>query len=106
MRKVLTLQDYLDGFHKKDRTILSRAITLVESHNPDHQKLAQELLKSLLPKTGNSKRIGISGTPGVGKSTFIESFGKLLTSQNKTVAVLAVDPTSQVSGGSILGDKN
>lgn len=105
MRKALELKDYLSGLKKKDRTILSRAITLVESHNPDHQKLAQELLKSILPLTGLSKRIGISGTPGVGKSTFIESFGKLLTSQNKTVAVLAVDPTSQVSGGSILGDK-
>ena len=105
MRKALELKDYLSGLKKKDRTILSRAITLVESHNPGHQKLAQELLKSILPLTGLSKRIGISGTPGVGKSTFIESFGKLLTSQNKTVAVLAVDPTSQVSGGSILGDK-
>jgi LAO/AO transport system kinase len=105
MRKTLTLQDYLDGFQKKDRTILSRAITLVESANPEHQKLAQELLKHLLPQTGKSKRIGISGTPGVGKSTFIEAFGKQLTAQNKSLAVLAVDPTSQVSGGSILGDK-
>jgi len=105
MRKILTLNDYLEGFKNKDRTILSRAITLVESQNQDHQKLAQELLQTLLPQTGKSKRIGISGTPGVGKSTFIESFGKLLTSQNKTLAVLAVDPTSQVSGGSILGDK-
>lgn len=105
MRKTLSLQDYLDGFQKKDRTILSRAITLVESANPEHQKLAQELLKKLLPQTGKSKRIGISGTPGVGKSTFIEAFGKQLTSQNKSLAVLAVDPTSQVSGGSILGDK-
>lgn len=105
MRKVLTLSDYIEGFKQKDRTILSRAITLVESHNQEHQKLAQELLKTLLPQTGQSKRIGISGTPGVGKSTFIESFGKMLTSQNRTVAVLAVDPTSQVSGGSILGDK-
>lgn len=105
MRKPLYLQDYLDGINNGDRTILARAITLVESSHPEHQKLAQELLKSLLPKTGKSKRIGISGTPGVGKSTFIESFGKLLTSLNKTVAVLAVDPTSQVSGGSILGDK-
>ena len=105
MRKILTLKDYLEGFKHQDRTILSRAITLVESHHPDHQKLAQELLQHLLPQTGSSKRIGISGTPGVGKSTFIESFGKLLTSQNKTLAVLAVDPTSQVSGGSILGDK-
>ena len=105
MRKTLTLEDFLAGFKDQDRTILSRAITLVESQNSDHQKLAQELLKNLLPQTGNSKRVGISGTPGVGKSTFIEAFGKQLTSQNKTLAVLAVDPTSQVSGGSILGDK-
>jgi len=105
MRKNLELADYLDGFKKKDRTILARAITLVESSNSEHQKLAQELLKTLLPKTGTAKRIGISGTPGVGKSTFIEAFGKMITAQKKTVAVLAVDPTSQVSGGSILGDK-
>ena len=105
MRKNLELNDYLDGIKNQDRTILARAITLIESHNPDHQKLAQEVLKAILPLTGKSKRVGISGTPGVGKSTFIEAFGKLLTGQNKTVAVLAVDPTSQVSGGSILGDK-
>ena len=105
MKNNLTLSYYLDGFKNQDRTILSRAITLVESQNPDHHKLAQELLQALLAQTGKSKRIGISGTPGVGKSTFIESFGKLLTSQHKTIAVLAVDPTSQVSGGSILGDK-
>lgn len=105
MRKNLELADYLEGFKNKDRTILARAITLVESSNSDHQKLAQELLKNLLPQTGTSKRIGISGTPGVGKSTFIESFGKMITAEKKTVAVLAVDPTSQVSGGSILGDK-
>lgn len=105
MRKNLELNDYLEGIKNKDRTILARGITLIESHNPEHHKLAQELLKAVLPMTGKSKRIGISGTPGVGKSTFIEAFGKLLTSQNKTLAVLAVDPTSQVSGGSILGDK-
>lgn len=105
MRKNLELADYLEGFKNKDRTILARAITLVESSNSDHQKLAQELLKNLLPQTGTSKRIGISGTPGVGKSTFIEAFGKMITAEKKTVAVLAVDPTSQVSGGSILGDK-
>ena len=103
--KNLGHNDYLNGIKNKDRTILARAITLIESHHPDHQKLAQELLKEILPMTGSSKRLGISGTPGVGKSTFIEAFGKMLTSQNKTVAVLAVDPTSQKSGGSILGDK-
>jgi LAO/AO transport system kinase len=105
MRKTLTLDDYLNGIKHQDRTILSRAITLIESKNSEHQKLAQELLQKILPLTGGSKRLGISGTPGVGKSTFIESFGKLLTENNKTVAVLAVDPTSQISGGSILGDK-
>lgn len=103
--KKLELKDYLEGFKQNDRTILSRAITLIESQNQGHQALAQELLNALLPMAGRSKRIGISGTPGVGKSTFIEAFGKLLTSQKKSVAVLAVDPTSQVSGGSILGDK-
>lgn len=105
MRAVLTLDDYIEGIKNKNLTILSRAITLVESQNPEHQKLAQNLLKAILPLTGGAQRIGISGTPGVGKSTFIEAFGKMLTAQNKTVAVLAVDPTSQVSGGSILGDK-
>jgi LAO/AO transport system kinase len=105
MRKTLALSDYLNGFKNKDRTILARAITLIESHHPDHQKMGQELIKHLLPHTGKSKRIGISGTPGVGKSSFIEAFGKRLTGQGKQVAVLAVDPTSQVSGGSILGDK-
>lgn len=105
MKKPLPLEYYLDGFKHQDRTVLGRAITLVESTHADHQKLAQELLTRLLPATGKSKRLGISGTPGVGKSTFIEAFGKHLTSQGKKVAVLAVDPTSQVSGGSILGDK-
>lgn len=105
MKKTPSLEDFIGGFKKKDRTILGRAITLIESTHPDHQKLAQELLTKLLPETGKSKRLGISGTPGVGKSTFIESFGKLLTARGQTVAVLAVDPTSQVSGGSILGDK-
>ncbi|HXH76561.1 MAG TPA: methylmalonyl Co-A mutase-associated GTPase MeaB [Bacteriovoracaceae bacterium] len=105
MRKSLTLDEYLAGFKIQDRTILARAITLIESRNTEHHALAQELLKKLLPMTGKAKRIGISGTPGVGKSTFIETFGRMLTADKKTVAVLAVDPTSQVSGGSILGDK-
>ena len=88
-----------------DRRALARAITLVESLRPDHRETAQELLNLVLPKTGNSVRIGISGTPGVGKSTFIEAFGKLLTGAGHKVAVLTVDPSSQRSGGSILGDK-
>jgi LAO/AO transport system kinase len=103
--KRLELDDYISGFNRHDRTVLARAITLIESQNSDHSKLAQDVLTALIPKTGHSKRIGISGTPGVGKSTFIEAFGKHLTAQGKTVAVLAVDPTSQKSGGSILGDK-
>ncbi len=105
MRKKLTLDDFLEGFSKRNLSVLSRAITLVESHHPEDEELAQELIKTLLPQTGKSRRIGISGTPGVGKSSFIEVYGKLLTSKNKKVAILAVDPTSQVSGGSILGDK-
>jgi LAO/AO transport system kinase len=101
----MKLQEYVTGIKNKDRTILARAITLVESQNPEHQKRAQELLQQILPLTGKARRVGISGTPGVGKSTFIEAFGTQLTKAGKSVAVLAVDPTSQVSGGSILGDK-
>ncbi|MFT7267735.1 MAG: LAO/AO transport system kinase [Porticoccus sp.] len=88
-----------------DRRALSKAITLVESVLPTHREDALELLELLVPHTGNSIRIGISGAPGVGKSTFIESFGNYVIDQGHRVAVLAVDPTSSVSGGSILGDK-
>lgn len=88
-----------------DRRALSKAITLVESVLPTHREDALELLELLVPHTGNSIRIGISGAPGVGKSTFIESFGNYVIDQDHRVAVLAVDPTSSVSGGSILGDK-
>lgn len=84
---------------------LSRAITLVESTNAKHQKKANQILERCLPHANNSIRIGITGVPGVGKSTFIESFGKHLTHQNKKVAVLAIDPSSSVNKGSILGDK-
>jgi LAO/AO transport system kinase len=84
---------------------LARAITLVESSRRDHQARAAALLEALLPHTGRSFRIGISGAPGAGKSTFIERFGLFLTARGRRVAVLAVDPTSAVSGGSILGDK-
>ena len=90
---------------KGDRRALAKAITLIESSRGDHRAQAQELLGQLLPQTGNSIRIGISGVPGVGKSTFIERFGLLLLSLGKRVAVLAVDPSSPVAGGSILGDK-
>lgn len=90
---------------KLDRTGLARAITLIESTRPDHQKEAQELLASILPRTGNSIRVGITGTPGVGKSTFIEAFGVHAISEGHKVAVLAIDPSSSKTGGSILGDK-
>lgn len=85
--------------------ILSRAITLIESNLPEDKQLAQDVLESILPNTGKAIRIGITGVPGVGKSTFIETFGKYLTSLNRKIAVLAVDPSSQLTKGSILGDK-
>ncbi len=97
----ISVQAILDG----NRRALAKAITLVESHLPEHIEQAQALLDQVLPHTGNSLRIGISGVPGVGKSTFIEAFGLYLISQGKKVAVLAVDPSSPLAGGSILGDK-
>jgi len=87
------------------RAGLARAITLVESRRADHQAEARTLLSQIMPRTGQAQRIGVTGVPGVGKSTFIEAFGTLLTGLGKRVAVLAVDPTSRRSGGSILGDK-
>lgn len=104
-RPRLSVQDYADGVRRGDRAILGRTITLVESNAAQHIEQAQEVLKVLLPYTGNSIRIGITGVPGVGKSTFIESFGCFLIEQGHRVAVLAVDPSSSISGGSILGDK-
>ena len=95
----------LDALVEGDRRALAKAITLIESSRSDHRAAAQELLGRLLPQTGHSIRIGISGVPGVGKSTFIERFGLLLLALGKRVAVLAVDPSSPVAGGSILGDK-
>lgn len=88
-----------------NRRALAKAITLVESQHPDHRERAQALLEAALPHSGQSVRIGISGVPGVGKSTFIESFGQLLLGEGKRVAVLAVDPSSPIAGGSIMGDK-
>lgn len=93
------------GVREGNRRALAKAITLVESTRHDHQRQAQELLEILLPHTGSAARIGISGVPGVGKSTFIEAFGLYLIESGKRVAVLAVDPSSAQSGGSILGDK-
>lgn len=95
------LQQLLDG----NRRALAKAITLVESKLESHRTQAQEILEQVLPHSGNSIRIGITGVPGVGKSTFIEAFGLHLISQGKKVAVLAVDPSSPIAGGSILGDK-
>ncbi len=101
----MTAPQLADGVLSGDRRALAKAITLVESTRPDHQEAAQRLLERLLPATGQAARVGISGVPGVGKSTFIEVFGVHLVESGKRVAVLAVDPSSARSGGSILGDK-
>lgn len=100
-----TADEYVSGILRGDRVILSQAITLSESTQPKHQAKAQEVIEKCLPHAGNSVRLGITGTPGVGKSTFIEAFGIRLIQKDLRVAVLAVDPSSQVSSGSILGDK-
>jgi LAO/AO transport system kinase len=100
-----TIDEYVAGVLAGDRSILSRAVTLIESQSPLHEKKAQKVLQELLPHTGKAKRIGITGAPGVGKSTFIEAFGCYLIQQGHSVAVLTIDPTSKLSGGSILGDK-
>ncbi|REG84461.1 methylmalonyl Co-A mutase-associated GTPase MeaB [Algoriphagus antarcticus] len=105
MRKRFTLQEYKEGVLSGDRTKLSQSITLAESALESDLGLASDLVQEVLPFTGNSIRIGITGVPGVGKSTFIEAFGQLLVEHGKSVAVLAVDPSSQKSKGSILGDK-
>ncbi|MGE4373627.1 MAG: methylmalonyl Co-A mutase-associated GTPase MeaB [Xanthobacter sp.] len=94
-----------EGVMKGERAALARAITLVESRRSDHRQRAQALLQSLLPRTGNAFRVGITGVPGVGKSTTIDELGTYLTGQGHKVAVLAVDPSSSRTGGSILGDK-
>ena len=96
---------FVEGILAGNRVLLSQAITLIESTRTDHQDLAQQIIEKCLPHSGKSIRIGITGTPGVGKSTFIESFGMHITQEGKNIAVLAIDPTSQVSKGSILGDK-
>ncbi len=101
----IDVRAYADGVLSGDRAMLARAITLVESHAPQHQESAQDLLAKLLPHSGKSIRIGISGAPGAGKSTFIDALGSWLGKQGHKVAVLAVDPSSSISGGSILGDK-
>ena len=98
-------QTLIDGVLAGQRRALAKAITLIESTRPDHQQRAQQVLNALLPSTGKAIRIGISGVPGAGKSTFIEALGVWLIEKGKKLAVLAVDPSSSVSGGSILGDK-
>lgn len=104
-KRRLSIDEYVTGVLNGDKIILSKAITLVESTLESDHLIAEQVIEKILPHTGNSVRIGITGVPGVGKSTFIESFGKLVTSLNKKLAVLAIDPSSQRSKGSILGDK-
>ncbi|MDP2687650.1 MAG: methylmalonyl Co-A mutase-associated GTPase MeaB [Aequorivita sp.] len=104
-KKSLSAEDLIAGILNRNQTELSRAITIIESTAPKHQQQAKEIIEKCLPHANNSIRIGITGVPGVGKSTFIESFGKLLISEGKKVAVLTVDPSSSISKGSILGDK-
>jgi LAO/AO transport system kinase len=106
LAKRFSAADYVAGILSADRVMLSRSITLVESTLLADQELAQQVIGQVLPRTGNSVRVGITGVPGVGKSTFIEAFGKYaIEEQGRKLAVLAVDPSSQRSGGSILGDK-
>ncbi len=101
----ISVEDYVTGIASGDRALLARAITLVESTHPEHGQLAQAVLQQLLPRTGNAIRLGITGVPGVGKSTTIDQLGMNLVNDGKLVAVLAIDPTSKRTGGSILGDK-
>jgi LAO/AO transport system kinase len=104
-RRRLTLDEYERGVRDGVRAILARAITLIESRDAADGALAQALLARLLPFTGAARRVGITGVPGVGKSTFVDELGMRLTARDKRVAVLAIDPSSSISGGSILGDK-
>ena len=104
-RKNLSVDDYVTGVLSFDRNILARTITLIESNNPTHHNTAQEVLTKLLPHSGKSLRIGITGVPGAGKSTLIEALGMYLIKQGHKIAVLTVDPSSTVTKGSILGDK-
>ncbi|MEX0770851.1 MAG: methylmalonyl Co-A mutase-associated GTPase MeaB [Balneolaceae bacterium] len=99
------IEEYVEGISSGNRTMLSQAITLIENSNPDHRESGQKILEECMGATGNSLRIGITGVPGVGKSTFIESFGTHILEEGHRLAVLAVDPSSSRSKGSILGDK-
>ncbi|UCE93538.1 MAG: methylmalonyl Co-A mutase-associated GTPase MeaB [Flavobacteriaceae bacterium] len=104
-RKRLDVKEYVRGVLEGNRVLLSRAITIVESNLASDKILAKDIIQSILPSSGKSIRIGITGVPGVGKSTFIEAFGKYLITQGHKVAILSIDPSSQRSKGSILGDK-
>ena len=105
MQKRLSVDEYYQGILDQNRIILSKAITLIESNKEEDKCIAHSLIEKILPHTGHAKRIGITGVPGVGKSTFIESFGNLLIKYGHKIAVLAIDPSSQKSKGSIMGDK-
>ncbi|QIA07312.1 methylmalonyl Co-A mutase-associated GTPase MeaB [Draconibacterium halophilum] len=104
-RKLLSVDEYVNGILDGDITLLSKAVTLVESSKSEHQQIAQQVIQKCLPHSGKSVRIGITGVPGVGKSTFIEALGKYLTNKGEKLAVLAIDPSSERTKGSILGDK-
>lgn len=104
-KKRWSVAEYVEGIRNGDRVFLGQAITLIESARPSHQELAQQIIEACLPYASKSIRIGITGAPGVGKSTFIEAFGNYITEQGHQLAVLAIDPSSQMTRGSILGDK-
>jgi len=103
--RALTVEDYVIGILQSNRTILARAITMIESNAPHHREISEKILQGILPHSGKSIRIGITGVPGVGKSTFIEAFGCKICDLGHKLAVLAIDPSSRIHGGSILGDK-
>jgi len=105
MAHTLSPTPYVDGVLGRDRRMLAKTITLLESSRPDHQELAREVLDALMPHTGGAIRLGITGVPGAGKSTFIESLGRYVTEKGNSLAVLAIDPSSRRSGGSVLADK-
>lgn len=104
-RKTYTVSEYIEGILKGNITILGQAVTLIESSKTEHQSIAQEVIEKCLPYTGNSVRVGITGVPGAGKSTSIDAFGMHILKENNKLAVLAIDPSSEVTKGSILGDK-
>ena len=105
MSRALSPADHVAGVRAGDRRVIAKTITLLESRRADHRELGQEVLDQLVPHSGNALRVGITGPPGVGKSSFIETLGLQLVGKGLSLAVLAIDPSSPVSGGSILGDK-